>query len=297
MKNIAIVCANGLGDGLLSLAIANNLQCYGYKVTTFSNYLVQLRLWFPEKQIESFPMINQVNEVLSSYDKIISTDGAFLTKVQHGLGDKYKIFYEHEFDRSKTILQNFLNICQSEFGLSTVTQSNGIAIPAGLHFRKFIRRVIIHPMSACKSKNWLPKKFIKLAKELEQKHFEPVFIMSPQERSEWMEILQDRFSLPLFATIDSLARFIYESGFMIGNDSGIGHLASNLGIPTLSLFARKSVSNLWRPEWGKGQVVTPTFQLPGARLRTKYWKNFLTVNKVLSSFNKLTFLLDKHKIS
>lgn len=285
-KKIAIVCANGLGDGLLSLIIAHNLQQH-YQVTTFSNYLMQLRAWFPEKHIEPFPQATNVNEIFSVYDCVISTDGAFLAKISHNLGDKYKIFYENQFKQQESMLKNFLNICRQEFHLTEVTMDNGLQVPDGLEFKKFSQRVVIHPMSTSDSKNWLPEKFIKLARKLRQNRYEPYFAVSLTERNAWLNIVNDEFPLPEFPTMDFLARFVYESGYMIGNDSGIGHLAANLGIPTLSLFARDSVANLWRPSWGKNRVVTPTVQLPGARLRTKYWKNFLTVRKVLKSFKKL----------
>lgn len=285
-KKIAMVCANGLGDGLLSMVIANNLPQYA--VTTFSNYLAQLRAWFPEKDIKTFPQPENVDKIFSVYDLIISTDGAFLTKVKHNLGNKYKILYEDDFNHQATVLENFLNICQYEFSLSQVTADNGLKIPQGLTFRKFSQRIIIHPLSTSITKNWLPNKFIKLARKLRKKDYEPVFVVGPTERQSWLEILHEEFVLPEFSNVDLLARFVYESGYMIGNDSGVGHLAANLGVPTLSLFARQSVANLWRPAWGNGIVVTPTLQLPGARLRTKHWQKFLTVGKVLRSFEELS---------
>lgn len=291
-EKIAIISAHGLGDGLLTMVLANNLQRHGYVATVFSNYLVQMRQWFPERQIEPYPDTKTdgqtIHAMFQAYDKIISTDGAPLYIQRQAFSEKYKIFFESDFDRTKTILQNFLDICRKDFHLHDLTMDNGITVPSGLAFKKYANRVIIHPMSTSKKKNWLPERFLKLADKLVQRNYEPVFIVSPAERPQWEQaVLTQGFKLPFFPTADALAQYVYESGYMIGNDSGVGHLAANLGIPTISLFSRNSIARLWRPGWGNGTTVTPLCQLPGARLRIKYWKKFLTVNKVLSTFENL----------
>jgi heptosyltransferase-3 len=293
--HIAIISARGLGDGVLSMIIAHHLKQHGYSVTVFHDFLTQLREWFPQQTILNYPPaiksgkinVDQIREIFQPFDLVISTDGAPLFAYREILGDKYKIFYEHDFNKRQTIAANFMTICTDFFHLKNVSLANGLEIPTTLQPRKFGQRVIIHPTSTCPTKNWLPEKFIRLARKLQQKNFEPIFVVSPVERPDWLWIESHGFALPYFANIDRLARFIVESGYMIGNDSGIGHLASNLGIPTLSLFSRKSMANLWRPNWSVGRIVTPSFQLPGARLRVKYWKKFLTVRRVRAAFNKL----------
>ncbi|MGB6977415.1 MAG: glycosyltransferase family 9 protein [Gammaproteobacteria bacterium] len=293
--DIAIISALGLGDGLLSMILAHNLKQNGYSVKVFSDYLTQLHEWFPQHTIVNYPTgikagemrVEKLGELFQPFDLIVSTDGAPLFAYREMLGDKYKIFYEHDFDRRQTIAANFMAICRDFFHLADFSIANGLVMPATLQPRKFIQRVIIHPTSTCHTKNWLPEKFVRLARKLQQQGFEPVFVVSPTERQEWLWVESHGFALPYFANLDRLARFVAESGYMIGNDSGIGHLASNLGIPTLSLFARRSMANLWRPNWSAGRVVTPVFQLPGARLRVRYWKKFLTVRRVRVAFDKL----------
>lgn len=286
-KNIAIVSALGIGDGLMSLVIAHNLKQHGYDVTTFSNHMMQLQGWFPRQTIAKFPAAGEVDTVFAPFSEIISTDGAPLCKLTHQLGEKYKVFYERDFDRSKPVIQNFVTICRDYFALPEVTTDNGIVLPQA-SFHKYPNRVIIHPMSTSITKNWLPQKFISLARKLRSMQFDPVFTVSPAERPQWENLLRNEFELPLFNNLDELAAFVFNSGYMIGNDSGIGHLAANLGIPTLSLFGRLSVAKLWRPGWGRGEVVTPSWQLPGARLRTHYWQYFLTVKKVINAFKYLS---------
>lgn len=287
VKKIAVVCANGLGDGLMSMVFAQNLNSNGYEVTTCSNFLMQLQEWFPGKKICPFPEEKNIQDFFSQFDQVISTDGAFTCHLQSELGNKYKVYYEKDWSKSKTVLEHFINICAADFAIQSVTKNNGITAPLHLQFRKYHKRVIIHPMSACDKKNWYPKKFMSLAKCLQKKNYQPIFIVSPTERKIWKNIVNGQFPLPIFENMSEVAGFIYESGSMIGNDSGIGHLAANLGLPTVSLFSRQSVANLWRPNWNNGKVVVPSFQLPGARLRTQYWKKFLTVNKVLKTFTTL----------
>lgn len=290
IKKIALVSALGLGDGLLSMTIVNNLKRHGYDVTIFNDHLLQLRQWFPGQSIEPFPDISRAEQLFKSYDKIISTDAVPLFNVKNKLGDKYHIFYRNEFDKSKSVILNILDKCQTLFPMQNITLNNEIVIPKDLQHRKFLSRVIIHPMSSNPKKNWPAEKFMRLAEKLAEKKFAPVFIVSPSERPEWEVLVKNKFPLPLFSNLDLLARFVYESGYMIGNDSGIGHLASNLGVPTVTLYARKSVANLWRPIWTKNIVVTPAITLPSGSLRMKYWKQLLTVKKVLRSFEKLLSL-------
>lgn len=92
--------------------------------------------------------------------------------------------------------------------------------------------------------------------------------------------------MPEFESVKSFAEYIYESAFLIANDSGSGHLASALGIPVLTIVTspRKSMFR-WRPGWGINKVIAPwfTFSLSGKR----YWKQFLPVNRVYKTFIQL----------
>lgn len=181
------------------------------------------------------------------------------------------------------MVENLCEICEKQLELPYSRRENGIQIPKRLRWRAHPKRVLLHPMSADEKKNWPFQKFIKLGHLLQKEGFEPSFCVSPQERELWKTAVAIE-QLPLFPTVSDLAAWVYESGYLIGNDSGIGHLASLFHIPTLSLFARKSYSCLWRPGWGPGAVVTPPNLLIGSRLKQKYWKQMLSVGRVLKRF-------------
>ncbi|MFM0627038.1 glycosyltransferase family 9 protein [Paraburkholderia xenovorans] len=90
-----------------------------------------------------------------------------------------------------------------------------------------------------------------------------------------------------FAQLGDVAARVAESGWFIGNDSGLGHLASALGVPTLSLFMRRGLARTWRPAWGRGLLVLPRNLFVSAYLKERYWKFALTVQRVLRSFERL----------
>lgn len=114
--------------------------------------------------------------------------------------------------------------------------------------------------------------------------------MSPPERKEWLSLLNNRFLLPEFPTVSELAAYLYESHFLIGNESGTGHLASNLGIPTLIVAGCPKQMILWRPGFLLGQVITPPSYIPNfkfLRLREKKWQTFISPRRILKAFDKM----------
>jgi ADP-heptose:LPS heptosyltransferase len=62
------------------------------------------------------------------------------------------------------------------------------------------------------------------------------------------------------------ANLLTGARLFIGNDSGLGHLASAVGTATLTIYV-KPASNLsmWRPGWARGEVLVPKLKLWSAR--------------------------------
>ena len=280
-KKVAVVCARGLGDALLSMTLAHNLTLSGAQVTTFSSILTELKNWFPGYAILPFPS----KESLSKFDTVIAADHSMVCERDH-FGNELLVLKEEIFDKKLPMSENLRLICKEKLALPHAENNIGIVVPNTCTWRKFSKRIVLHPMSSDPKKNWPSEKFVALARHLEQLGFDPYFCVSPDERQEWEARVPEK-KLPFFSDLEALARFVVESGAMIGNDSGVGHLASALCIPTLTLFARKSYAHLWRPGWGLGRVVTPAALLPGSRFKQKYWKQQLSVKRALKAFEKL----------
>ena len=118
--------------------------------------------------------------------------------------------------------------------------------------------------------------------------------MSKQEAHEWSDLDKYEYERPLFDHLQDLKNYLFESGYFIGNDSGIGHLASNLKIPTLTISSNRKLAKLWRPGWYYGKVVFPSTVLPNFKginfaFRDKHWSKFISVRKVLNNFYKLVY--------
>lgn len=282
---VAIVCANGLGDGLIFMVLSHNFALSGHETTIFSNALCGLKRWFPHQKILPFPSLEKYQTTFSTFDQIICADHAILNET-HSFGISLSILKEAQFNKNFTLVQNLATLCKTHFRLPYYYQENGIVIPTSLKRRRFPQRVIIHPMSAEEKRIWPAEKFLSLALKLKKTGWEPIFCVSPTERESWL-LRSENLACPLFPTLDDLAVFVYESAACIANNSGTGHLASNFGLPTLSLFSKSSYAKLWRPGWGPNLVVTPPPFLFGGGLKHRFWKKCLSVSRVQKHFRKL----------
>ena len=281
--HIAIMPAKGLGDGLIQMILAYHLAKNGHHVDFFHDFLFQMKDWFPSVNILQ---TNDDIEQLKKYDHVIFLDHHKARKIAGQISNSF-VLPKKMINQNRSMLENIIRISEKCFDLKKMEKNNGIKIPNDLIHRKFKNRIIIHPTSTDIAKNWPARKFIKLAKKLKANGLEPIFIVSPSERKVWSKIIKGKFELPNFPTIDDLAKFVYESYAMIGNDSGIGHLASNLGLPTLSIFLSEKRATLWRPDFDKNIYVVPKFKIPGKWFRNS-WKYFISVNRVYCTFIKTT---------
>ena len=307
MTKCAIFSCLGLGDGLIAQVLSNNLSLNGYKVTTFHPSLSGLQRWFPELPITRFPSQKDMPKALQEFDRffIIYEKSIWMQAVLRHCEtlypDKTRVlnpiatpktdyaYWSHgRFDGRRPFVENLMGFCREILQMPLVTKSNGIVPPANVQLRKAAKRVVIHPTSSRESKNWPKEKYLGLAEELKKRGFIPAFIMSSAEKQAWGEVHHE---VPDLEDLDAMARYVAESGYMVGNDSGIGHLASCLGLSTVTLCPRKIQADFWRPAWSRGAVLVPPGWIPnlkGMRLRDKYWKSWIPVSKVLQSFLHLT---------
>jgi ADP-heptose:LPS heptosyltransferase len=303
----AVFCHNALGDGVLTLVLSNNLHLNGWKVDTYHDLMGQMEGWFPHLPIVRYPSLEELPRVLNGYDLflVIHNDANPFTLrlVEEGkrrFPEKMKVFYVYpsknmvnepyyrdvELDPGLPVAESFRVFCEKKLHLTKSTRSNGFIPPVNLVGRREEKRVIFHVSSSRAGKNWPKEKFLQLARLVEAIGFEP-HILTSMDKEEW-----ERSGYPVveFHELDCLARFVYESGYCIGNDSGVGHLASFLGVPTLTFSRRRALARLWRPSYAPGVVLTPPFWIPnfsGFRLRDQYWKKLISVRRALKGFEEL----------
>lgn len=187
-------------------------------------------------------------------------------------------------DPCVTMVEQAVAFCRSKLGLENASCDPGFVIPGDHAARRHPQRVMLHPTSYNRKKNWPARKYLRLAHRLKRQGYDPQFVLSPKERAEWSEHLGDAFPIPHFANARELAAYLYESGYIIGNDSGVGHLAAALGVPVLTVYRKRRDGFCWRPGWGKNAVVRPYISLGAVK---NAWMYFLSVGQVERAFERL----------
>lgn len=287
-QSFAFVMSPRLGDSLLSMVVVHNLLRGGYRVTVFSRHIDALRQWFPHVAIESaltaanaVERLNEFDVVLHAYhaDKVLPSN-AFHSRVI--VMDDWPVYRQ-----VKNMVDIQTELCEQRFGVNRAVRANGLLIPDSVKVRCYPNRVIIHPIASDAQKSWLPMRFVKLALWLKQRGFEPEFLLPPEAQARWHWLEHHGFTPHAYDNLGDVASRIAESGWVIGNDSGIGHLASNLGIPTVSLAMRRRIAQRWRPGWAPSRAVIAPPLLPSRFLKERFWKYLLSTSRVMSAFDAL----------
>jgi len=290
-RSLAIFPCIGLGDGLISNVLAHNLALAGHKVTVYHPILPHLETLFPGLSFEKRPAdLPLADHYIFFYEKL-----PWMREVIEKAGDKaivlnpiatpnrdYPFWEEGEFDGRIPFTQNLIDYLKKKWGIENPVLENGIQLSTS---QKYPKRVIIHPTSSREGKNWCQKKYLRFANQLNNAGFEPAFILTRKERGNWPEV-----GAPEFENLQEVAKFVAESGSMVGNDSGIGHLASCLKVPTLTICRSKMSADFWRPSFTDGKVLVPPSWVPnlkGLRLRDKKWQAFVPVRKVFKAWRAL----------
>ena len=178
-----------------------------------------------------------------------------------------------------------LQYMRERMHLKAVSKEVRLTPPDGLQFRRHPKRIVVSPDSAGpEKKNWTPSSFIALCHRLRTRGYDPEIVVAPKNHSRWANMASNVFATPCFADIDQLCSYLYESGAVIANDSGNGHLASFLGIPVVTIYRKKNPLFHWRPDWGPRIVVCPTLIIPwpGGAL----WKPFVRPAAVIAALEK-----------
>lgn len=275
-QKIAVVCAPGLGDGLIMHIAAHNLRQMGHEIVTFNDHLENFGKWLPGYQFAKQPSLE---DTFQDFDAILlQHDNSLKSKKIKSTHPKVYGFYgSHQVAKHGPLslldyvcnpllpMADNLSLAVTKwFGLSS--KENGLTPPSSLIHKKYPKRVAIHPGSSDPYRNWPLKRFRKVATFLQQKGYDPIFCDN----------------LP---SLEDLASFLYESGAFIGNDSGPGHLASCLKIPSLIIGTSHKHLLLWRPGWLPPKVITPPRWVSRFKWTQKRWKSFIPTRIVINTIN------------
>jgi hypothetical protein len=278
---IAVVLPAPIGDSLIGLVLVNNLIRNGYEPVVFGWVAEQLQDWFPHVKV------GRPDAWTGAFDTVIefrpTTTGVSLSRS----GRTLCLSDMAEYSGSKHMVDRVVDVAVNVLRLRDVTRSNGLVVPPRIVRARMSDRVVIHPTGSHREKMWGRAKFLALSRALARRQLQPSFLVAPDELRDWSDIGGDGHEINALSNLDDVATWIAESAWFIGNDSGLGHLASSIGVPTLTLFMRRGLARSWRPGWGPGAVVLPPSVLPFGALKERLWKHMLTVRRVASAFHAL----------
>jgi hypothetical protein len=281
-SSVAVVLPPPIGDSLIGMVLVHNLVRNGYQPVVFGWVAEQLADWFP------YVRVGRMSEYAGAFDTVIELRP---TETGHTLCKSGKPFcladlpayhgpIHHMVDR-------IVEIAGSALALKDVTRSNGLTVPPGVVRNSVANRVVIHPTGSHPEKMWSREKFLALARSLTDLGLQPSFLVAPNEFEAWRDIAAQGHEVNALAKLGEVGKWIASSGWFIGNDSGLGHLASSIGVPTLTLFMRRGLARSWRPGWGPGEIVLPPDVVPFGGLKERLWKQLLSVRRVMSGFQTL----------
>ncbi len=305
MKKIAVVCALGMGDALILSIATHHLGLAGWEATTCNAHIGGFGRWLNGMKTAPQPplgdLLPEYEAVLVQHDNTARCRMLVSGRRARGL-DTYVFYtnyrtskhgplvapFDFPFNEDVPMVANTIEGTKRLFRLPYVNSDNGFRPPQGVLHRRHLQRIAIHPTSADPNKDWLRRRFFSLAERLRERGYMPCFLVSPRERSQWLEVEQRGFALPLHNTLEELATTLYESGGFIGNSSGLSHIASLLKIPHAILSPQERNMRLWQPGWLPGTLIHPPKWIPnikGLRLKEQYWKHFITVKRVLDNIS------------
>jgi heptosyltransferase-3 len=117
-------------------------------------------------------------------------------------------------------------------------------------------KIFIHPGAGSIRKRWSLSRFLEIVNILERKGLRPRFICGPAEQDLAAELAKQNRPLHVSSELTELVDLLESAGGYIGNDSGVSHLASFLGLPGVVIFGPTDPRR-WRPPGPRVEVVRP----------------------------------------
>ena len=280
LKKVGIISSDRISEGLMMMVASHRLLTQGSTVLTFHDRLHELSDWFGEHTFVFRPDLSEIEKAFAPLDLLIIQFDASpyireVIRIVSGMEKpKLAIFYptyskythpklspfDRVFDKHLPMVDNIALAISSVLQLKNHSKNNGLFAPKHLLHRKYKKRVAI--LSSPRIQN----KYDKIAFEVAKAGYDP--------------LLLDSDDLSLGASI------IYESGYFIGPESDLCHLASNLQIPTLVVSGNKKPLNLLKPGWLRSSYISPPRWIPRALERFMITKQVIHGFKTMVTKNK-----------
>lgn len=292
----------------MMLVAARHLFQVGYSVTLYQNCLEELQSWFPFCSFQSQSRLLVDTSDLSTYDFLLlqhsnrSFIESIIAKSRANHLPEAAVFYSAYdpkrhfslgkkdviFDGAKSIVENISFACHALFPKIPPSLDNGISPPIQIKKGKETK-VLIHPVSSALEKDWGNQRFCSLQDKLLSLGVSSAFCMHPKERDQWVKNGGPKEGVICTPTLNDLGSLLCQSHLVIGNDSGIGHFSSNLGIRTVTIGKCYRHMQLWRPGWKRGTIITPNKWIPNMkmfRFREKHWQSLISLSRVEKQVKK-----------
>lgn len=270
----------GLGDSLLFLPAAFALARSGHKVIMHSHWLNSFKDKLPFSL--EFPINYQSSpEDLKSFshEKIIIQNHSPASSLLKGRD--FQIVGRSKFEgrtQAAEIFESFLLDCDLS---TTLCDLRALLLEKTPLIES--RTLALHPLSHDCLKNWPLEKFLSLASYFAGQGWR-LYVFGSKRDASQLKAFEEMATIYIDLPIKDLLLELSKKEIFVGNDSGLGHLASLANCPTFSLFKSRSHAKLWRPSWSYNSVITPCLPLPGV-FRDRLWKSTLFPKQIIHSID------------
>ncbi|MGK9066722.1 glycosyltransferase family 9 protein [Stutzerimonas chloritidismutans] len=312
-RQVAIVPCPALGDVTLYIRLAWIFCSNGAQVTLFSSLAQSTQPHFPWMDIRTSDAVDLI-DLASAFDLVISYVG-WLNRVS--AGDKaiasrnVAIVSAKKLPKTLGLSPQNTEVCgqvypdaSRPFCLDSRTGKNmaqwvddyaksafGLGCDRQVEVkvareRGGSRSVSIFPTTPEPRKNYSLRGFVWLGQRLRSRGWEVDFLCLPAEK-EKIATHVTSFPVRSFPTVGELLNHLASRQAVISNDSGGGHLASLIGLPTVTI-TRRNKAFVWRPGFDpRNEVIAP---LVSVKIAGRYcWRPFVPIwriPKVLDRFER-----------
>ncbi len=154
-------------------------------------------------------------------------------------------------------------------------------------------KILIHPGAGSRKKRWPMPRFFELAQRLEAAGLSPRFLLGPAETDLAALIGREEKPLTIVEDAASLLECLQKAGSLVGNDSGVSHLAAFVGLSTVAVFGPSDPVR-WAPKgraavsvFAGGIDCPPCVETPDHDCRHRRCLEAVTVKAVVDALGRL----------